>query len=170
MEAETFCRRVWRKQVEDLGRSGLQRAMNSRIRGCILSLGSEDLWGAKRSRDRLGRCESSSFRKPSWAGHLSPHCNPQPSDVGSSLFASCLSTSNTHQTSSSRVYLLSNCFYVNRTQPAPPRLCRAVFPFWGELVALRPTLSGHPLLVLLSHGGGAQSASGRVSRPHGKSG
>lgn len=120
-----------------MGRSGLQRAMNSRMRGCILLLGSEDLWGAKRNRGRIGRCEQSSFRKRSWARHLIPHCSPQSSDVGSSLFSSCLSTSNTHQTSSSIVYLLNNCFYVNRTQPAPPRLCLAVFPFWGELVALR---------------------------------
>lgn len=94
--AEPFCRRVGRKPVGGLGWVGSQRAMNSRLRGCILS------WAVKTQDGcRQGRCEQSSFRRPRWVRHTIPQSSLQFSDIAFSFFSGWLSTSNRHQTSSS---------------------------------------------------------------------
>lgn len=143
-----------------MGRVGSQTATNSRLGGLHSLVGSEDLWGTKRGGGRMKTCEQSSLSEVSWVRSIIPCASPQLSDTGSSFLSGCLSTSSIHQTSTAChgkwACLFSN-YYVIRTPPASPCLRLAVFPFWEKRVALGPALSGHTLLVLPSHGGGAQT-------------
>lgn len=79
--------------------------------GLHFLVGSEDLWGAKRGRGRMGICEQSSFRKPSWIRYLISRSPLQISDIGSYFFSRCLNTSNRHQTSSSMLWNMGRCIH-----------------------------------------------------------